>query len=81
MYAGMRYSGPKTGEASLLVSLHKKLIGFQKDARASFYWFLFEDKGTCETLADAFWRGEAKVDAKAYLDSIRTLKGRILAGR
>lgn len=45
----------------------------------AFYWFVFEDKERCEELSNQYWSGEAVVNAKAYVDALRTLKDRLFA--
>ena len=64
-------------EASLLYSLGKRFLGLKQEN--NFYWFQFEDKASCEQIADGFWSRKINVNAKTYAEAIRTLKDRIFA--
>jgi len=61
--------------ASFLYAFNKKLNQLKNDNGK--YWFIFEDRLSCEKLVNTFWRKEAMVNAKDYADSIRTLKDMI----
>ena len=64
-------------EASLLYSLGKKFVGLKQEN--SFYWFQFEDRDSCERIANSYWGKEISVNAKTYAEAIRTLKDRLFA--
>jgi len=66
------YRTPDLSEASFLYASGQKLLGLEDDH--SRFWFVFEDKSTCERLTNLFWQKEATVNAKELCDSIRTLK-------
>jgi len=59
-------------EASFLYALGQKLLKLDSDNGR--YWFIFEDKISCEELVNSFWRKEATINAKAFADAIRSLK-------
>jgi len=62
-------------EAAFLFASNKNLI--RQDRDNSCYWFVFKEDGYCEYLVDLYWSKKAKIDAKTYADSIRSLKDRI----
>lgn len=64
-------------EAALIYAKGQKLLNLEGESE--FYWFVFEDKKTCEKLANKYWQGSAIVNAKTFADAIRTLKDRIFA--
>lgn len=64
-------------EASLLYALNKKFMGLKQEG--SFYWFQFEDKDSCEQIADKFWAKKIEANIKEYAEAIRTLKDRIFS--
>lgn len=59
-------------EASFLVASGIKLVQIEKED--SVFWFLFDDKLTCQKLSDSFWRKEAMVNAQEFSSAIRMLK-------
>ena len=58
--------------AAYLYSAGKKFIKVENDSGQ--FITVFEDKSACEKLVRAFWRKEAQVDARGYVDALRTLK-------
>ena len=66
------FSTRDLAEAALLYSSHKKLIRLEKDIDK--FWFIFEDKTSCQKLADSFWRRDAVVNARDFADALRCLK-------
>ncbi len=66
-------------EAAVHYAKGQKLIQLEREGH--FYWFIFSNKTQCEEVADAYWRGDCTVNAKAYADAIRTLKDRLFAQR
>ena len=62
-------------EASYLYTSGQKLLRLEKDKRP--YWFIFESEEACHALIDKYWRKEARIDAKEFVDSLRSLKDRI----
>ena len=64
-------------EAAALYSSNQKFLGLRKEG--SFYWFIFEDRESCQQISDGFWAKKVKVDAKSYAEAVRTLKDRIFA--
>ncbi len=71
------YKTKDLSEASFLYASHQKLIRLEEDTGR--YYFVFEDRSTCQKLIDTYWRKEATVDAKELLDSLRSLKDRIFS--
>ena len=63
------------GEASLLYSSDKRLIHLNHDGIR--YWFIFEDQESCQKIVQSFWRKEAMINAKNFVDAERTLKNLI----
>ena len=59
-------------EASLLYTTNKKLI--HTDNMNGKIWFSFADKASCEATVEAFLRKELNVNAKEFVDAIKTLK-------
>jgi len=66
------YRTKDLAEAAFLYASSKRLIQVEKDGRICF--FVFENKPSCETLANSYWRKEATANAKEFSDAIRTLK-------
>lgn len=66
------YRTKDLSEAAYLYASNQKLVTLSKDDRK--YWFVFDDKSSCQELVDSFWRKEAVVNARAFADSLRTLK-------
>ena len=62
---------------AFLYASGKKLIDLKNDNGRS--WFVFEDRISCQNLADMFWRKEAMINAKDFADSMRTLKDLIFS--
>lgn len=61
--------------------LCKKAVLLHLEQEQNFYWFVFQDKQLCEQLSNFYWSGELQVSAKAYADSLRSLKDRLFARR
>ncbi len=66
-------------EASLLYANRLKLIDVSRVD--SVCWFVFQGKDKAAELSRKFWSREAKVDAKAYAEAVKTLKDLIFAKR
>lgn len=66
------YRTKDLAEASFLYASNKKLIRVENDNGK--IWFIFDDKASCERLANSFWSKDAIVNAKEFSDAIRTLK-------
>jgi len=64
-------------EAAFLYARRLKLSKLER--AGSSFWFVFESKRDAEKLSDSYWAREADVNAKAYADSIRTLKDMIFS--
>ena len=62
-------------EASLLYTTNKKLI--HTDTVNGKIWFSFADKISCEEAVEAYLRKELSVNAKEFVEAIKTLKGLI----
>lgn len=75
MKSGTYYSTKDLALASLLYTCNRKLLQLENDSGK--FWFVFEDKHSCEKLASSFWRKEAVVNAKEFCDSMRSLKSLI----
>lgn len=60
-------------DASLLYTTNKKLI--RADNVNGKIWFSFADKSSCEAAVEAFLRKELIVNAKEFVEAIKTLKG------
>lgn len=58
--------------ASFLYASGEKLIDFSR--QNGIVWFVFADKTFCENLASCFWRGEAMVNARGFVNASRSLK-------
>ena len=63
--------------AAFLYAEGKELISTEREG--SVYWFLFADKESCEELANLYWGNKIAIKAKAFVDSIRTLKDLIFS--
>ena len=63
-------------EASLLYTTNKKLI--HADNVNGRIWFSFADRNSCEEAIDAYLRKELSVNAKEFVEAIKTLKGLVL---
>lgn len=61
--------------AAALLSLHQRLLHLKSER--DYFIFIFQNKETCEKLANAFLNRELKVDAKTYAESLRSLKDKI----
>ena len=66
------YRTKDLSEASFLYASGKKLTKLEQDN--SKFWFLFDDKPSCEQLVEAYWQKDAIVNAKEFADAIRSLK-------
>ena len=66
------YHTKDLAEASFLYASGKKFVHLEEDKGR--FWFVFDDKTSCEELTNSFWRKEAVVNAKEYADALRTLK-------
>ena len=75
----MNYSTKDFWLAGGLMASGEKLIRVDWEGRQAFFKFLNLDK--CEQAAQAYWSGDLKVSAKAFTDSLRTLKDRMYSNR
>lgn len=64
-------------EASVLITKQQKLQRIEREGKVC--WFIFNDRKTCEELANHFWFDECLVNAKSYYEALQTLKNRIFA--
>lgn len=64
-------------EASFLYASHQKLL--QLERVGSPFWFVFENRESCQELIDSYWKREARIDAKEFVDALRSLKDRLFA--
>ena len=69
------FSSSDLSESSFLYASGKRLLKTEK--LYGKITFFFEDKIACEKLSSSYWSKEAKVNAKEFADSIRTLKDMI----
>ncbi|PIS14859.1 hypothetical protein COT64_00435 [Candidatus Shapirobacteria bacterium CG09_land_8_20_14_0_10_39_12] len=60
------------------LSLSEKLLRLEKET--NFYWFFFENKKRCEETVNNYWQGESKVETKAFVNAIKSLKARVFSG-
>lgn len=65
------------GEAAALLCKGAKLLRLQREGH--FFWFVFSDKDSCQSLSNEYWFDQLLVNAKTYQDSLRTLKDRLFA--
>jgi hypothetical protein len=63
--------------AALLCCMGNKFIGVNKSDRS--YWFVFDNKTWCEKMIDEYWMGSLEVNAKQFVEQIRTLKAFIFS--
>lgn len=77
--ANEEYATKDLGEAAALICSSAKLLRLQKEH--SFFWFIFANKSLTEQLADEYWAGGLKLDAKRYSEALRSLKDRLFAQR
>jgi len=61
--------------SAALLSLCQRLLCLKSEG--DHFIFVFQDKRTCQKLANAFLNKELAVDAKSYSESLRTLKNKI----
>lgn len=64
-------------EAAYLIAVGSKLARLEREI--NYFHFVFEDSKKCEELSNSFWSGEATVNAKEFVDAIRSLKDRIFS--
>lgn len=58
--------------AALLCCKSKKFIGVNKSEQS--YWFVFDNYELCNKIVSEFWLGNVDVNAKDFVEQIRTLK-------
>ncbi len=63
--------------ASFLLAHQKRLLRLNPEGK--FFWFIFEDKESCEDLASSFWNGDGQVSARDFVNSFRNLKDMLFA--
>ena len=66
-------------EAASLVCKGAKLLRLQQES--DFFWFVFQNKSSCEELSNAYWNGELQVSAKSYSNTLKELKDRLFSRR
>ena len=71
------YRTKDLGEATALVCSSAQLLRLQKESK--FFWFIFANKSLCEQLANDYWSGGLKLDARRYSEILRSLKDRLFA--
>ncbi len=59
------------------LSLSEKLVRLEPEK--DFFWFVFNNKGRCEEKVNCYWLGEAKVEVKSFVNSIKNLKARVFS--
>ena len=70
---------PDLHEAALICSSGKKLLRIENLGPKC--WFVFSEIDYCKKLIDSFWRKEAVVNAKNFVDTERDLKTLIFRDR
>ncbi len=60
------------------LSLLERLLRLERES--DFYWFVFENKKHCEAMVNNYWQGESKVETKAFVNAIKSLKARVFSG-
>lgn len=65
------------GEAAGLICSSVQLLRLQKESK--FFWFIFANKSVCEQLANDYWSGGLKLDARRYSEVLRSLKDRLFS--
>lgn len=73
------YHTKDLAEAAAILAKGRRLLRLQP--QEDYFLFVFEDEKQCEEIANSFWSGELRVNAKGYADALRTLKDRIFARR
>jgi hypothetical protein len=71
------YRTKDLSEGSVLLVKQQKLLSIDREGKTC--WFIFEDKKSCEQIANQFWFGSCLVNAKSYFEAIQTLKNRIFS--
>lgn len=66
-------------EAAFLQAIGKKLLRLEKDGYV--FWFIFDDRKSCEEASNLYWQGDGMVSGKEYANQVRNLKDRIFAQR
>jgi len=75
--ANDEYATKDLGEATALVCSSAQLLRLRKESK--FFWFIFANKSLCEQLANEYWSGGLKLNAKQYSEALRSLKDRLFA--
>lgn len=63
-------------EASYLYAVGAEFLRLEGEGQK---WFVFSKKEECEELAKSFWGRKGVVNAKEFVDAIRTLKDLLFA--
>lgn len=63
--------------SSYLFSTGHELISVEFDSQGNFFWFVFNDKETCEREEQAFLKNEVSVKAKDFTEAIKYLKRKV----
>ena len=69
------YSTSDLWLAAALIAAKYRLTGLRWNGQRAL--FEFDDALACEMATDAYWCGDLLVPAKAFADSLRTLKDRL----
>jgi len=59
------------------LSLSEKLLRLEPES--DFYWFVFENRKRCEEIVNSYWQEESKVETRAFVNAIKSLKSRIFS--
>lgn len=59
-------------EASWIYSQGISLVRLDPDSR--YFWFVFQEKTTCEQLSQDYWQQKAVGNIKQFVNSLKTLK-------
>lgn len=73
-----RYRTKDFSEAALLIASGVKLSDVE---RTTPRFFVFEDYHRAVALTEAFWRGDAIVNARSFVDATRRVKDLIYRGQ
>lgn len=63
--------------SSYLFAKGYKLISVDFDSNGAFYWFLFDNKETCEQEEQAFSKNEVSIKAKDFSEAIKFMKRKV----
>ena len=66
-------------EAAAILCSGAELLRLEQEQ--DFYWFVFQDKKSCEQFSNAYWNSKLQVSARTYANSLKSLKERVFARR